>query len=111
MFMTTKGERPTWLLAHDNDVTYTLAAPDQAKRPTHTVPSHEFFSTHREATADELEEHQPAAPAPKPAPAAKAAGGTAPPPTPEKAAGDKPAAGSHGSAAGEPHGESGRATK
>lgn len=66
MFINNKTDRPAWLVSQDLDVTYSLDA-DKA-HPHHTMPAGAFFAAHREATADEIEEHTPraAAPAPKP---------------------------------------------
>lgn len=90
MFINLKTDRPAWLVSQDLDVTYSGAA--DRGHPHHTIPAGAFFAAHREATADEIEEHtpravatppkpkrEPAAPKPKApkikAPAPKAKGG------------------------------------
>lgn len=49
MFLNTKTNTPAWLISHDGDgVTFT----DGARK--HHAASFEFFSVHREASADEI---------------------------------------------------------
>lgn len=69
MFINNKTDQPAWLVSHDGDVTYSLAA--DLAHPHHTVPSYQFFAGHREATRDEIDAHTPRAKSaaePKPAP-------------------------------------------
>lgn len=55
MFINLKNDKPAFLIEHDGDVIYSSAR-DGA--PKHTVDSFEFFSTHREATPEEIEEYE-----------------------------------------------------
>lgn len=57
MFINTKTGKPAWLLSDDESgVSYTLAHPSEGK-PVHTA--NDFHATHREATREEIEEHEP----------------------------------------------------
>lgn len=83
MFINTKTHRAAWLLQHDGSVTFSTHGPGDDRKPV-TVDGAEFFQTHREATADEIAEHDAKASkasedaAKKPAAAADGAGAVKP---------------------------------
>lgn len=89
MFVNLQTDLPAWILSHDADVVFADRA--DLGRPHHTLPSHDFFAAHREATAAELHEFRPSPKARatahkrKPAALRKNAG-------PKKAAAPKPTA-------------------
>lgn len=60
MFINKETGKPAFLREHGNDVTYSTKAEGGTVK---TVPSHEFFTDHREATREEIDE---AAPPPAP---------------------------------------------
>lgn len=61
MFVNLKTGKPAFLISHDLDVTFS-SAPAAEGKPIRDLPSHEFFATHREATPEEIEKAEPAAP-------------------------------------------------
>jgi hypothetical protein len=54
VFINKETGRRAFLRSQDGDVTYS-ATPDGK---AHTAPPHVFFADHREATRDEIEEHE-----------------------------------------------------
>lgn len=92
MFINLQTSKPAWLIEHDLDVVYVTEPANVAARNHVVTGSFEFFSTHREATRNEIDGISPATklravkkPAaskpkapPKPARAARGAGKAAP---------------------------------
>lgn len=62
MWINKETGRKAWLVSQDGDVQFSTSA--DRSRPK-TVPSHEFFMAHREATPEEIEEHEAEAKAAK----------------------------------------------
>ena len=66
MFIHKETGEPAWLLEQDpeSDVIYTDHFPSRRTRDSiWSMPAHQFFAEHREATAAEIRQHTPAPPA------------------------------------------------